>query len=283
MPTDKLELQITAEKANEAYSPSYIPLFPIITKTKKYDEIIGEVKLQSSSIIGDAKARAINAQDTEWKHAKSGVKSKLFKKFFSGIKYIVSGFIDNSDYQRNSDELLDINVMEFDKNVFRGRGNNGLWLSSDPDFIANAIKNLPANPTVDDWKVMFDDLIEQSEQTLGNVAKVFVLVGVAASRIGKFVPNTATTFAQAITDAYKATDKNITITTAPANLVDAGESGVLLLTPSHILHRYTALPHIRDNGFNREDAYTWSSLIYGSSMIDVEKKGAIIKQPIAFA
>ena len=284
MPTDKQNLQITVEKVNEAYTPAYIPLFPVITKTKKYDEVIGEVKMHESTVIGDARARVLNAQDTEWKHAKSGTKSKVFNKFFSGIKHIVSGFVDNSDFQKTADEILDINLMEFDKKVFLGEGNNGLWVSNDPDYITNSSATLASSPTVDAWKSLFDDLLEQSEKTLGNVEKTIVVVGVAANKLGKFMPNLATTYARAIMDAYKDAGKQVEITTAPANLTAdiSSASGVLVLTPSKILHRYTVLPSIKGRGYNEENAYTWMSLVYGSSMIDVEKKGAIIKQPITF-
>lgn len=290
MPTDKHALEMTAEKVNEGYEASYTPLFPILTKTKKYEEVIGEVKLESSSIIGDAKARKINAQDTEFKHAKSAPKSKQFNKYLSAIKYTVSGFVDNSDFQSRGNELIDVNMMEFDKNVFLGDPtdsgalrNNGLWMSNDPDYITKLIKSMLANPTQDEWKDLFDAIIYESEQKVGNVAKNIVLVGDAATKLGRFVPNTTTTYLRAIQNAYSDTGRQITIDTAPSNLTEGTtESGILLLTPSKIVHRYTAIPHIRKNGYNDEDEYTWMSLFYGSSMVDVEKAGAIIKQPIQF-
>ena len=291
MPTDKHTLEITAEKVNEAFVSTYAPLFPILTQTQKYEEIIGEVKLKESTVIGDARARKLNAQDTEWKHAKTGIKTKQFNKYFSGIKHIVSGFVDNSDFQRNSDEILETNLMEFDKNVFFGDPteagvlrNNGLWASNDPNYIANAMKNMSANPTQDEWKDLLDALVFAAEQKLGNVSKKIILVGAAATKLGRFVPNTTTTYIRAIQNAYADEGKDVTIESAPSNLVaGTNESGILTLTPAKIIHRYTALPHIKANGYNEENAYTWMSLIYGSSMVDVQKEGALIKQPITFA
>lgn len=289
MPTDKHALEITIEKVNEAYMPSYTPLFPILTKTKKYDEFIGEVKLKETSVIGDARAREINAQDTEFKHAKSAQATKNFNKYFKGIKHIVSGFVDNSDFQKVSDEILDINLMEFDKAFFTGDANssgairnNGLWLSNDPNYILKASQNLGANPTQDDWKTLFDALIREAESKLGNAAKVILLAGTAATKLGKFVPGTTTTYIRAIQNAYTDLGKQVTIEAVPTNLEDETTNGVLLLTPSQILHHYTALPYIKGNGYNDENSYTWMSLIYGSSMVDVQKSGAIIKKPLTF-
>lgn len=291
MSTDKHALEITTEKVNESYEASYVPLFPVLTKQKKYTEVIGEVKLKESNIIGDAKARKINAQDTEWKHAKSGTSEKKFNKYFSGIKFIVSGFQDNTDFQKHADELLDINMMEFDKNVFYGDPtsdgtlrNNGMYASDDPNFITNAIEALGANPTVDQIKELFDALIFQSEQTVGNVAKTIILVGEMAKKLGRFVPNTATSFARAIAASYQDEGKQITIEGAPSNLTaETNDSGILLLTPSKVEFDYTTLPKIDDQGYNAEDKYTWLNLIYGSATVDVQKKGALIKQPVSFS
>lgn len=291
MPTDKHTLEITIEKVNEAYQPSYTPIFPLLNKTRKHDELIGEVKLKETSVIGDARAREINAQDTEIKHAKSGQTTKNFEKYFKGIKYTVSGFVDNSDFQKVSDEILDANLMDFDKAVFTGDANasgairnNGLWNSNDPKYITKPSQNMGVNPTQDELKVLFDGLIKEAEQTLGNAPKIILLVGDAADKLGRFVPNTTTTYLRAIQNAYADLGMQISIEAAPSNLV-AGTTacGILLLTPSQILFNYTALPHIKGNGYNEEDAYTWMTLIYGSAMVDVQKQGAIIKKPLTFA
>lgn len=291
MPSDKLGLEITTEAINTGYEPSYIPLFPILTKTVKYVETIGEVKLKETKIIGDATARKISAQDTEWKHAKVGPASKQFNKYFAGIKYIASGLQDNADAQRIANELLDINLMEFDKNFFFGDPtddgtlrNNGLFASADANYITNSSTSLSSTPDVGTYKDLFDALLAQAEAKVGNAAKIILLSGTVTSKLGRFVPNTATSFARALAASYADSGKQVSFASVPTNItVGASANGILVLTPSKLIHRYTAFPYIKQQGYNAENDYTWMNLMLGSSMVDVEKEGALIKQPVTFS
>lgn len=295
MATDKMILDITSEKVNSEFTSTYQPFFPYLTandaKVTRHTEQIGKVVLKSTNIIGDAKARIINAQDTEIKHAKSGQTTKTFNKFVAGIKFIVSGFVDNSDFQNNANEILEANMMEYDKMVFTGNKkadgslvNNAAWHSADPNYIENAPLTIdPTAANINQIKAIFDALIKQAEEKLGNAPKLFVLVGKIADVLGKLTERD-TTFARTILNAFNDLGKQAEFFAVPNNLIEdlpaADKDGILLLTPAMLTFHITSIPHIAGQGFNAEDNYTWMNLIYGSAMIGVDKIGAAIKQPL---
>ncbi|MDR0676928.1 MAG: hypothetical protein LBF97_07840 [Elusimicrobiota bacterium] len=291
MSTDKITLEITTEKINETYTPIYVPIFTLLTNQKKYEEKVGQVKLEEANLIGDAKARKITEQDTEIKHAQSAKEKKNFVKYFFGIKYKQSGFQDNTDFTKIANIILDENMMHFDKIVFQGdldKGgvpiNDALWNSTDKDYITKPSSTISSTTSLNDIKEIFDELIQESEENVGNIPKQFILVGKFANNLGKYINNTATTYLQAIRDAYNATGKQISFEVAPQNIIkdlDTNNSnGVLLFAPQKVTFHYTKLPSIDDQGYNAENKYTWMNLFFGSSKVSIDKLGAMIKKPL---
>jgi hypothetical protein len=293
MSTDKIALEITTEKLNNGYNPVYLPLWTMLPKTKKYDEKIGQVNLQETTLIGDAVARKINAQDTEQKHANAMLAKKIFNKYFFGISYHESGFQDNSDLQLIADQILELNSMQFDKQFFAGDFdssgnllNNALWKSSDRNYILNSAKEISATFSLDDIKVIFDDLVEQSETYVGNIKKEIIVVGDIAKKLGKFVANTDITYLSAIKNAYLAEGKTINFRTLSKNLFSglAGDdnNGILVLAPEKLTFNYAMLPAVDGQGYRDEKRYTWLNVAFSSNMTSCDMQGAIIKQLITY-
>lgn len=289
MATDKHVLSEEVIQLNKAWTPAYNPFFRMLTekglKTTKHTSITGTVKTKETNILGSARAEVIDPQDTEIRHAKSGASDKTFNKYMLGIKYIQSVFQGNSDLQRCADQILEANLQKFDEDAFSGAPtqagilrNNGFYNSSDSNFVVNPAATLPANATLDQLKAVFDNVLEQGENLVGNAAKIMAMTRNIASFLGKFVPHQAISFAQAIRDAYAAEGVNVSFVTIPANLTT--EAGIELITPSLVTLDYIELPYINARGTNEEDGYQYIKELHGSTRVDVEKKGAIIKQAI---
>lgn len=288
MATDLHGSNETVERINRGYSPTYVPLFSrLFSKTVAYPAKIGKVKLKETQIIGDATVQQINTQDTEFKHVKVGDSEKEFNKYLEGIKFIASGFQDVPDMQSIGNQILDQNLMKFDKDVFFGAPlkdgtlrNNGLYNSKDKNLIKTASVSLGTAPTIDAWKGFIDGALSEAEKRLGNAPKSIVLLGQAASKIGKFVPSTATAFLKALQDSYTS-DRQLSWLTAPENL--GSEDGVMIFTPSVNTLRYVMLPRVYKQGYNDEDEYTWMTFMSGSAMVDVEREGGIVICPAKFS
>lgn len=289
MGTDKNGLSEEVQNLNSNWTPSYLPFFRTLVeaglKLKKHTAVFGTVKSKETNILGDARANIIDMQDTEVKHAKSGIGEKVFSKYLLGIKYVQSVFQDNSDMQRCADQILEENLKQFDEHSFNGAPtksgalrNNGFWASTDPNYVTNTAASLAKNASLDEIKAVFDALLKQGETAVGNAPKIFAMTRDIANFMGKFVPNQAICFAQALRDAYAAEGVQVSFGTIPSNLTSG--KGILLITPSLVTFDYIDLPFISGTGDNPEDDYQYIKEQHGSSRVDVEKQGAIIKQPI---
>ncbi len=292
MATDLHELPTTVERVVSGYTPSYTPVFSRVfdaSKTVAHTPVIGQLKLESTDVIGDATTRRITAQDTEFKAGKIGSSSKVFNKYVRAIKFIKSGWQREIDVNKLTAQVLDQNMEAFDVKVMNGDplkdgtlSNNGLVVSADPNHITNASKELSKAPALDELKAFFDGLVKQSEEAVGKAAaKRIVVFGALEDKLGGFVNGTAVSVMTAIRDAYAAQEKNIDWVFAPA--VDNLASGALILAPGLVTFNYTALPRLHKMGYNDEGEYSWFTFIDGSSMVDVEKAGGVIVQPVTFA
>ena len=287
MATDLHNTNEVVEKVNRAYTPTYVPLFSrIFSKSVAYPATIGKVQLKETQVIGDATVQQVNAQDTEFKHAKAGDTSKTFNNYIEGVKFIASGFQEQPQLQGIANQILDQNLMKFDSDVFYGAplkdgrlSNNGLYGSKDENQVKLASQAMGANPTVDAWKEYLDAALREAGKELGTAPKIIVLMGQAASKIGKFVPNTAVSFLKALQDSYTA-DQQLTWLTAPENL--NSPDGIMIVTPSALTFRYVMLPRVYKQGYNDENEYTWMTILSGSSMVDIERRGGIVIKPATF-
>lgn len=290
--TDLHELPTTVERVVSNYTPSYTPLFSRVfsqDKTVAYEPKLGHIETKTTDVIGDATTRRVTAQDTEFKAGKISSSSKAFYKYVNAIKFTKSGWQSEIDVNKLTAQVLDQNMESFDVKVLNGDpladgtlSNNGLISSKDPNHVSNTAKELPAALTLDGAKAFFDGLIKQAEDYVGRAAeKRIVLLGDLEGKLGGFVPGTAVSVMTAIRDAYASQGKRLDWLFAPS--IPSVGTGVIVVTPSMVTFNYTALPRLHKMGYNEENEYSWFTFIDGSTMVDVEKLGGVIYQPVTFA
>lgn len=291
MPTDLHSLPTTVQQVVGNYTPSYVPLFSRIFdagKTVAHEPKIGQIKIETTDVIGDATTRRITSQDTEFKSGKLATSNKVFNKYIRAVKFIKSGWQPEVNINKISAQVLDQNMQAFDINVLTGDplkdgtlSNNGLMQSKDPNHVTNTSKELASALSLSDAKTFLDGVIKQAEELVGNAPKRIVFTGSLGDKLGGFVPNTAVSVLSAIKDAYTQQGKQLEWLFAPSG---AGtKDGVMVVTPSVVTFNYTALPRLYKMGYNDENEYSWFVFIDGSSMVDVEKLGGVIVQPVTFS
>ncbi len=292
MATDKIGLSEEVIKLNTAWVPAYNPFFRALVekglKTLKHTAVTGTVKTKETNVLGNARAEVIDPQDTEVKHAKSGYSSKTFNKYMLGIKYIQSVFQDVTDVQRCADQILEENLKKFDEDAFTGAPtqagvlrNNGFYASTDPNFVTQTAGSLSSSASLNQLKAFFDSLLNDSEGYVGNSSKILGLTGGLAAFLGKFQDGQVVSYAEAIRNAYTAEGRDVSFVRIPNNLT--ADNAVLVMAPSLITFDYIELPYISAKDVNKEDDYEYIKEIHGSSRVNVEQLGAIIKKPVTLA
>lgn len=267
----KLNL-ITAEELRSNFVPKYNPFFSIIPNRQAHSIVYQSVNIQTSQSLGDVLARKVGIGDTERAQVISGRRTKSFNKEFKGIKYKVNMNQDMSDYQDIVNSVVNANLKQFDREVFRGSDNNGLFISSDPDFHENSGV---AMTDLDSAYAGINDVLLEAEIELGNGMKYIAPYGDFRTLLNTFNTNEQDTFLNILKRQFS----NVQFVEVPAGLVDSGEKGFLCIASDYVKMHYTQLPQALANGQNIEDNYVWTNIGYGTANIECAAPKAIIKQP----
>lgn len=266
----KLNL-ITPEELRSNFVPTYNPFFSIIPNRQAHSVIYQDVKIQTSQTLSDTLARKVGIGDTEMAQVISGRRTKNFNKEFLAIKYKVNTKQDQSDYQDIVNRVVNDNLRQFDKEVFRGTDNNGILISSDPDHVTN---NSFAMTDLDTLYEGINTVLLQAENELGNGMKTVALYGTLRTLANTFNTDESDTFLNILRRQFS----NTQFVEIPTGLI-ASETGFLVMSNDYVKMHYTQLPQALANGVNEEDSYVWTNIGYGTANIECAAPASIIVQP----
>ena len=263
------------------YTPVYSAFITAIANRQGWDMQLGEVKTTQIRGLGDLTGKLVGVDDTEKKQVIAGKRTKTFNKNFKRIKYTVDLLQNYSHVPGISNEVLEALLMQMDKEVFQGIGNNGILSSSDSDHTVNDI-NSEAIATLDGFYQMLYTLIKSIEVNAGNGPKTIASWGSASKFLAKLNTNTDQTYMSIMGRQLGNTIKWIDV---PANCITGvtgdNANGIAVISDGVAKLNYTVFPEIENTGENSEDKYNYVNYLFGTANIECLRKDAVVVQPLS--
>lgn len=113
------------------------------------------------------------------------------------------------------------------------------------------------------------------EYTASTNVLVYVYGGQLVRLLDKITYNGAT-----IREIIEKEWPEATFVVIPEIVLTGNSMGFKVFSQDLVTLNYTRLPIMSENGYNPEDKYFWGNFELGSTMVDIEEKGAGIEQPI---
>ena len=126
----------------------------------------------------------------------------------------------------------------------------------------------------------FNALLKQSEDATGNSKKTILLGGKLRDLFTNFVNNTAVSYRKALEDIFPVQTDIVPIPANLNNIAGVGDVAIALSLEDLTLN-YLALPQLEDQGYDARNKESWFNFYFGSAMVDIETKGAIIIQAVS--
>lgn len=288
MPTNLITLK-TVDQFMADFQPIYTPVYGLLmSRAVAYGVEVGEVALRRLETVGDIRAKRISPKDTEIKQIAVGEGKKYFKKYFMGSQFILSQFQNAEGIDDVTAQVLDEHNRQFDELVFNGEGttvgtqiNNGLYLSSDPNYVLESSATVAAggnDPRLLDLHSKVMTNADKANRVAGRKAVVFY-----GSNILPLVNGLYTSGKSFRMSLQEALGSDYTIITLPSDTALNSGHGWMIVNLDQVKFHYTALPALQKRGINEEKGYAWSNFLMGSSMVEVLALGGIIRQPATLA
>jgi hypothetical protein len=287
MPTNKIVLQ-TQEEFIADFTPSYEPIYGILLgNAVAYTEEVGQVKFNRVEAVGDIRARRLTPKDTTIKQiaVKSG--SRKFTKAFYANQYVQSLLQDQSEINTVVAQVLDEHSRQFDENMFLGEGtspstaiNNSLFHSQDPyyDLRSSTAISAPTADTADYYSKLMA-IMDAADRVPGRKA-ILVYGSTAQSRLNTLFPSSTDSLRSVLEGAIDEDDRIIKV---PADINLGNVNGWIVVSLDHVKLHHCGLPKLDGQGTNEEKKYTWHNFLMGTSMVELLKDDAVIRQPLTFS
>jgi hypothetical protein len=287
MATNKITVSST-EEFMASYRPKYNPLFGLLlARSKQYAMEVGQVKFTQLSAVGDIRARHLTPKDNILKQITVASGSKSFKKYVLGNQFIQSEFQEQGDIDGVVAQVLDEEMKQFDEITLLGEGtaannvvNNALYWSADPNYVLNSSAAIAATTTTQaELYAKIQAVMATAREVSG--PKALVLYGATTlSTLDSLFPSTNDAFKSILDGGLEDSE---TIVRMPSAITPAGANGFMILSLEEIMFHYLTLPKVLNQGVNEEKLHSWHNFILGSSMVEVQAPGAIIRQPLTYA
>jgi len=285
--TNKIELK-TTEQYMEDFRPSYAPLMPaFIGNSTVHDAEVGSVEYKRVKTVGDIRSRVINVQDSEIKQLSIAMGKKKFSKFFLGSQFQNSELQSSQGVQQAIAKFLDEHNRQSDEMFLTGMGtddatvkNNGLLFSQDENYTKRPsaeVQRDANNNWLTDLYTKVKDTIDEAQDLDGRILLLFYGER-AIQEHNKLFVETKTSLIKTLRDAYS----DVSFGKIPKRITPAGQSGVLAVNLDQVMLNYTILPELRNQGINEEKMYFWANFLMGSSMLDVQNQGGVVRQPLTW-
>lgn len=284
MTTDVISTLRTTEEYLRAVQLSYSPISLAISRQIKHDMtndvkvVFKRLDVERDNII----AQNLTMGQTEVAAIKANETSKVFNKYVKGAKITQSVY--NFNFNRIPELVSKIirgYSMIFDNITLYGDGlNNGILTTDDVNNVANDSVELDATADIMALANQVVDVIsglkqQVREYTASTNVLVYVYGGQLVRLLDKITYNGAT-----IREIIEKEWPEATFVVIPEIVLTEDSMGFKVFSQDLVTLNYTRLPIMSENGYNPEDKYFWGNFELGSTMVDIEERGAGIEQPI---
>ena len=263
----------TPQELRSGYTPTYSAFLSVIPNRQRHEAKYSDANIRSANVLGDALAQKVGIGDTERKEVISGKIVKTFKKEFYAIKYTVNMRQDMSDYQNIINKVVDINLREQDKKIFRGVDNNGILISSDPDHSTESATTINSLETA--YNAINAALLKQ-ESEVGAGPRTIGIYGDMRTYLNTFNTNEQDTYFNILRRQFN----NVKFVEVPQNLI-VSDKGFVLIADDFVNLHWTELAGAYKNGVNEEGEYIWTHIGFGSASVECVAPKSIIVQPMS--
>lgn len=284
MATDIITSLKTTEEYLRAVQLSYSPISLAIARQVKHDMtndvkvIFKRLDVERDNIV----AQNLTMGQTEVSAIKANETQKVFNKYVKGAKITQSVY--NFNFNRIPELVSKIirgYSMIFDTITLYGDGlNNGILTTDDVNNVVNDSVELDATADIMALANQVVDVISGMKQqvreyTASTNVLVYVYGGQLVRLLDKITYNGAT-----IREIIEKEWPEATFVVIPEIVLTRNSMGFKVFSQDLVTLNYTRLPIMSENGYNPEDKYFWGNFELGSTMVDIEEKGAGIEQPI---
>lgn len=284
MATDVITSLKTTEEYLRAVQLSYSPISLAIARQVKHDMtndvkvIFKRLDVERDNIV----AQNLTMGQTEVSSIKANETQKVFNKYVKGAKITQSVY--NFNFNRIPELVSKIirgYSMIFDTITLYGDGlNNGILTTDDVNNVVNDSVELDATADIMALANQVVDVIsglkqQVREYTASTNVLVYVYGGQLVRLLDKITYNGAT-----IREIIENEWPEATFVVIPEIVLTGNSMGFKVFSQDLVTLNYTRLPIMSENGYNPEDKYFWGNFELGSTMVDIEEKGAGIEQPI---
>lgn len=284
MTTDVITSLKTTEEYLRAVPLSYSPISLAIARQVKHDMtndvkvIFKRLDVERDNIV----AQNLTMGQTEVSAIKANETQKVFNKYVKGAKITQSVY--NFNFNRIPELVSKIirgYSMIFDTITLYGDGlNNGILTTDDVNNVVNDSVELDATADIMALANQVVDVIsglkqQVREYTASTNVLVYVYGGQLVRLLDKITYNGAT-----IREIIEKEWPEATFVVIPEIVLTGNSMGFKVFSQDLVTLNYTRLPIMSENGYNPEDKYFWGNFELGSTMVDIEEKGAGIEQPI---
>lgn len=284
MATDVITSLKTTEEYLKAVQLSYSPISLAIARQVKHDMtndvkvIFKRLDVERDNIV----AQNLTMGQTEVSAIKANETQKVFNKYVKGAKITQSVY--NFNFNRIPELVSKIirgYSMIFDTITLYGDGlNNGILTTDDVNNVVNDSVELDATADIMALANQVVDVIsglkqQVREYTASTNVLVYVYGGQLVRLLDKITYNGAT-----IREIIEKEWPEATFVVIPEIVLTENSMGFKVFSQDLVTLNYTRLPIMSENGYNPEDKYFWGNFELGSTMVDIEEKGAGIEQPI---
>lgn len=296
MATDFREQIKTVEEIRDATTFLYNPVVMAIKNKVKYDsQDADQHKFNTFDVEKDSiRAEILTTEQTEKAHIKGKTSSRVFNIYLAGAKAIMSFRNKHLNLDKANNKVVRGYLQLFDKWGLGGdRGNNGLLISNDPNYITNNAATIPAiaENSDDNWGQVnalsntVTQLLRQVDKyTADNELLVYVYGDKLSDLMESVTKQNETVVQTLIEDKFKS--RNVRLIHIPSLVMPASmanDNGFVVVSQNVTTLEYTQEPGVESNGTNEEDQYYWANYVLGSVQVAPDEEGAIIKQPLTFA
>lgn len=284
MATDVITSLKTTEEYLRAVQLSYSPISLAIARQVKHDMtndvkvIFKRLDVERDNIV----AQNLTMGQTEVSAIKANETQKVFNKYVKGAKITQSVY--NFNFNRIPELVSKIirgYSMIFDTITLYGDGlNNGILTTDDVNNVVNDSVELDATADIMALANQVVDVIsglkqQVREYTASTNVLVYVYGGQLVRLLDKITYNGAT-----IREIIEKEWPEATFVVIPEIVLTGNSMGFKVFSQDLVTLNYTRLPIMSENGYNPEDKYFWGNFELGSTMVDIDEKGAGIEQPI---
>lgn len=284
MATDVITSLKTTEEYLRAVQLSYFPISLAIARQVKHDMtndvkvIFKRLDVERDNIV----AQNLTMGQTEVSAIKANETQKVFNKYVKGAKITQSVY--NFNFNRIPELVSKIirgYSMIFDTITLYGDGlNNGILTTDDVNNVVNDSVELDATADIMVLANQVVDVIsglkqQVREYTASTNVLVYIYGGQLVRLLDKITYNGAT-----IREIIEKEWPEATFVVIPEIVLTGNSMGFKVFSQDLVTLNYTRLPIMSENGYNPEDKYFWGNFELGSTMVDIEEKGAGIEQPI---